>query len=340
VAVLHVTPVGWAATIAAIAGLLSLDWLLLGGDRRGIAFAQAVRWSVLYVVVSLAFGVVFGAIAGWDLGTQYFAGYIVEKSLSVDNLFVWVIIIGAFAVPAHLQPRALTTGIVLALLLRAVLIALGAALIDSFSFMFLIFGLALLATAVQLYRHRDKDPDVSENPIVSATRRLLAVTDSYRGARLLVRDHGRLALTPLFMALLAIGTTDVIFALDSIPAVFGITTHAYIVFAANAFALLGLRPLFFLVSGLLDRLIYMSTGLATVLAFIGVKLVLEFAHKHNGHVPQISTVTSLLVIVAVLGVTVLSSLAAVRREPGRPHAGAVRAPRQERPDRGLPPAGA
>jgi tellurite resistance protein TerC len=340
VAVLHVTPAGWAATIAAIAGLLSLDWLLLRGDRRGIAFAQAVRWSVLYVVVSLAFGVVFGAIAGWDLGTQYFAGYIVEKSLSVDNLFVWVIIIGAFAVPAHLQPRALTIGIVLALLLRAVLIALGAALIDSFSFMFLIFGLALLATAVQLYRHRDKDPDVSENPIVSATRRLLPVTDRYRGGRLLVRDHGRRALTPLFMALLAIGTTDVIFALDSIPAVFGITTHAYIVFAANAFALLGLRPLFFLVSGLLDRLIYMSTGLAAVLAFIGVKLVLEFAHKHDGHVPQISTVTSLLVIVAVLAVTVLSSLVAVRREPGRrAHAGAVRAPRQERPDGGLPPAG-
>jgi tellurite resistance protein TerC len=338
---LQVTAIGWAATIAAIAGLLSLDWLLLRGDRREVVFAQAVRWSVLYVFASLAFGVVFGVIAGWDLGTQYFVGYIVEKSLSVDNLFVWVIIIGAFAVPADLQPRALTIGIVVALLLRAVLIALGAVLIDSFSFMFLVFGLALLATAVQLYRHREKDPDVSENPIVRAARRLLPVTDTYEDGRLLVRAHGRLALTPLFMALLAIGTTDVIFALDSIPAVFGITTHGYIVFAANAFALLGLRPLFFLVSGLLDRLIYMSTGLAAVLAFIGVKLVLEFAHKQDAHIPQISTVTSLSVIVAVLAVTVLLSRVAVRREPGRrAHAGAVRAARQERPDRRLPPEGA
>ncbi len=330
---LHVSAGGWAATIAVIAGLLSVDWLLLGRGRREISFAQALRWSVLYVIVSLAFGVVFGAIGGWDLGAQYFVGYVVEKSLSVDNLFVFVIIIGAFAVPADLQPRVLTIGIVIALVLRAGLIAIGAALIESFSFMFLLFGLALLATGVQLYRHRDEDPDVSENPILRAARRVLPVTDSYGDGNLVVRGRSGLTFTPLFMALLTIGTTDVIFALDSIPAVFGITTHAYIVFAANAFALLGLRPLFFLVSGLLDRLIYMSSGLAAILAFIGVKLVLEFAHEHNAGVPQITTTTSLCVIVAVLAITVLASLRTVRREPERrAHAGAVRSAHEQRPD--------
>jgi tellurite resistance protein TerC len=331
---LHVTAAGWACTIAAIAGLLLADWLMLGRNRREVSFSQAVRWSVFYVVVSLAFGIVFGSIAGWDLGAQYFVGYVVEKSLSVDNLFVFVIIIGAFAVPADLQPRVLTIGIVVALALRAGLIVVGAALIDAFSFMFLFFGLALLVTGVQLYRHRDESPDVSDNPILRAARRVLPLTDSYEESRLLVRGRNGLAFTPLFMALLAIGTTDVIFALDSIPAVFGITTHAYIVFAANAFALLGLRPLFFLVSGLLDRLVYMSSGLAAILVFIGVKLVLEFAHEQGAHVPQITTVTSLSVIVAILAITVLASMLAARRDPGRrAHAGSVRSSRGERAEK-------
>jgi TerC family integral membrane protein len=347
---LHVTAGGWAATIGAIAGLLSLDWLLLGRRSRAISFAQAVRWSLLYIAAGLSFGAIFGLIAGWDLGAQYLVGYVVEKSLSVDNLFVFMILIGAFAVPARLQPRALTIGIVLALLLRAAMIALGAALLEAFSFMFLAFGLALLATSVQLHRHRDEDPDVGENPLLRAARRVLPLTDRYHDGRLVVRGGGAdggggggvniggggngrgFAFTPLFMALLAIGTTDVIFAFDSIPAVFGVTRHAYIVFAANAFALLGLRPLFFLVSGLLDRLIYISSGLAAILAFIGVKLVLEFGHEHvDSGIPHIGTVTSLVVVVAVLAITVLASLLEARRQPGRrAHAGAIRAGHQER----------
>jgi TerC family integral membrane protein len=340
---LHVTAGGWAATIAAIAGLLSLDWLLLGRGSRAVSFAQAVRWSLLYIAAGLSFGAVFGLIAGWDLGAQYLVGYVVEKSLSVDNLFVFLILIGAFAVPAHLQPRALTIGIVLALLLRAAMIALGAALLEAFSFMFLAFGLALLATSVQLYRHREEDPDVGENPLLRAARRVLPLTERYHDGALVVRGDGgggpgggggrKFAFTPLFMALLAIGTTDVIFAFDSIPAVFGISRHAYIVFAANAFALLGLRPLFFLVSGLLDRLIYISTGLASILAFIGVKLVLEFGHEHvDSGIPEIGTLTSLAVVVAVLAITVVASLLMARRQPGRrAHAGAIRAGHQERP---------
>jgi len=223
-----------------------------------VSVGQATRWSVFYIAVAVLFGVALGLTAGWDLGAQYFAGYVVEKSLSVDNLFVFVIIMGTFAVPAAQQSRLLMIGIVGALLLRGVFIALGAAMLDAFSFTYLLFGLALAVTAVQLFRHRNQDPSVADNPLVAATRRVLPVSDDYEGHRLVLRRGGRRVVTPLFVALVAIASTDVLFALDSIPAVFGVTRHAYIVFAANAFALLGLRPLFFLVSGLLDRLVYLS----------------------------------------------------------------------------------
>ena len=280
---LDVTLAGWIATLAVIVGLLALDLLVAGRRGREIRFGEALGWSVFYVLAGLLFGVAFGFLAGWDLATEYFAGYVVEKSLSVDNLFVFVIIVSSFAVPAQHQAKALTFGIILALVLRAVLIALGAALLDLFSVTFLIFGLALLATAVQLFRHRDHDPSTEDNPLVATARRALPVTTSYDGGRIVTRAGGRRRLTPMFLVLLAIGTTDVLFALDSIPAVFGVTDHAYIVFAANAFALVGLRALFFLVSGLLDRLVYLSTGLAAILGLIGVKLVLHFAHlQHAG----------------------------------------------------------
>ena len=244
--VLTVTVAGWMATIAAITGLLVLDWVALGRRPHEVHLAEAARWSVLYVAVSVLFGVVFALLNGWDLGAQYFAGYVVEKSLSVDNLFVFVIIIGSFAVPAAQRAKVLTIGIVIALVLRAAFIALGAALLELFSFMFLIFGLTLLATAVQLFRHRREDPDVGDNVLVTLARRALPMSTHYDGAKILTRERGRRVLTPLFLALLAIGSTDLLFAFDSIPAVFGVTSHAYIVFAANAFALLGLRPLFFL----------------------------------------------------------------------------------------------
>jgi tellurite resistance protein TerC len=327
---LHVTAGGWAATIALIAGLLIVDLLVSARRRAPIEFRAALGWSVFYVSVALLFGVVFGVVAGWDLGAQYFAGYLVEKSLSVDNLFVFVIILARFAVPTELQSRALTIGIVLALLLRGILIALGAALIATFSFMFLIFGLALIATALQLYRHRAEDPRVEDNALVAVVRRLLPFTDSYHGGRLVTRVDSRRTLTPLLLVLLAVGSTDVLFALDSIPAVFGVTQHPYIVFVANAFALLGLRALFFLVQGLLDRLVYLSVGLAVILAFIGVKLILHFVHTQSEAVPGISTGVSLGVIAVVLAGTTIASLIKVRRDPAaRAHAGALRA--QPRP---------
>ena len=247
-----------------------------------------------------------------------------EKSLSVDNLFVFVIIMGTFAVPPEHQQRVLTFGIIAALALRAVFIALGAALLSLLSFMFLIFGLLLLWTAVRLYRHRDEDPDISNNALVRSSRKILPVSDTYVGGRLIARVGGRRVVTPLFIVFIAIGGTDILFALDSIPAVFGVTDQAYIVFVANAFALLGLRALFFLVTGLLDRLVYLSSGLALILAFIGVKLILHWAHGLNPRVPEITTGLSLAVIGVVLAVTTVASLIKSRRDPtARAHAGAV-----------------
>jgi tellurite resistance protein TerC len=284
---------------------------------------------VFYVGVAVAFGVIFGLIAGWDYGAEYFAGYVVEKSLSVDNLFVFVVIMATFAVPPEHQQRVLTFGILAALVMRAIFIALGAALISAFSFMFLIFGLLLVFTAVQLFRHRDQDPDIDDNALVRLTRRVFPVTDTWDGGRLITRVEGRRVATPLFVVFVALGSTDILFALDSIPAVFGVTEEAFIVFAANAFALLGLRALYFLVTGLLDRLVYLSTGLSLILAFIGAKLMLHYGHLQNDDIPEIATSTSLLVITAVLVITVVASLAKARRDPhARAHAGSLRDTRQ------------
>ncbi|PTH83609.1 tellurium resistance protein TerC [Streptomyces sp. A244] len=321
---MSVTAVGWVLTIAVLVALLAVD-LVVGTVRpHAVRFREAAFWSIFYIAVAMVFGVVFAQVVGWEYGAQYFAGYVVEKSLSVDNLFVFVIIMSTFAVPREHQQRVLTFGIIAALVLRAVFIALGAALLSLFSFMFLIFGLLLLWTAVQLYRHRDQDPDVENNVLVRSCRRLLPLTDTYDGGRLVTRIGGRRAVTPLFVVFIAIGGTDILFALDSIPAVFGVTEEAYIVFAANAFALLGLRALYFLVTGLLDRLVYLSAGLAVILAFIGVKLVLHWGHGIESSIPEISTAVSLVVIGAVLTVTTVASVIRSRRDPtARAHAGAV-----------------
>ena len=322
---LHVTTAGWAATVGLIALLLALDLLVSGRRPHAVGFREALAWSIFYIAVAVMFGVVFGVIAGWDFGAQYFAGYVVEKSLSVDNLFVFVVIMTTFAVPAEYQQKVLTIGILLALVLRAIFIALGAALLAAFSFMFLVFGLLLVATAVQLFRHRDQDPSVEDNALVAIARRRLPFTDRYDDGRLVTRLDDRRVLTPLFLVLLAIGSTDILFALDSIPAIFGISREAFIVFAANAFALLGLRALFFLVSGLLDRLVYLSTGLSLILAFIGAKLILHFGHLQSDSIPEIATSTSLIVIVVILIVTTIASLLRLRRDPAaRAHAGSLR----------------
>ncbi len=327
---LEVTPAAWAATIGLILGLLAIDLLVAGARPHAVGFREAIAWSLFYVGVALAFGIVFAAVSGWKFGTEYFAGYIVEKSLSVDNLFVFVIIMGRFAVPSEYQHRVLTFGIVAALLMRAVFISLGAALLSVFSFAFLLFGLLLLFTAVQLFRHRNEDPAVDDNVVVIIARRVLPLTDRYAGGRLVTRIGERRMFTPLVLVLLAIGTTDVLFALDSIPAVFGVTEEAFIVFTANAFALLGLRALYFLVSGLLDRIVYLSTGLSVILGFIGLKLVLHFLHKQEDAIPEVSIGLSLAVIVGVLTVTIAASLIKARRDPrARAHAGSLRRTAQQ-----------
>jgi tellurite resistance protein TerC len=298
-----------------------------------MSFRAAAIWSLIYVAVAAIFGVGLGLIDGWDIGTQFLAGYVVERSLSIDNLFVFVIIMSTFTVPAEYQSRVLGVGIALALVLRAIFIAAGSVLLSAFSFMFLVFGIGLIATAVQLFRHRDEDPELSDNAVVALARRRLPLTDRYHGKRIVTRVDGRRMLTPLFIVLVAIATTDFLFALDSIPVVYGVTTNGWLVLAANAFALLGLRPLFFLVTGLLDRLVYLSTGLSLILVFIGVKLVLHFGHLQSHSIPTISTGVSLGVIVVVLAVTILASLVMVHREPRRrAHAGSLRA---SHPDREL-----
>ncbi|CAM5700120.1 TerC family protein [Streptomyces griseomycini] len=326
---LDISGATWVVTISVIVGLLALD-LTLGWVRpHRVGFREAAAWSVFYVAAAVVFGLWFMGAYGGTYGTEYFAGYLVEKSLSVDNLFVFVIIMTTFTVPEEHQQKVLSFGIVLALVMRAVFIALGAALISAFSFMFLLFGLLLIYTAVQLYRHRDEDPDVEDNGVVRTARRLLPVTEGYVDGRILTRVEGRRMVTPLLIVLIAIGSVDLLFALDSIPAVFGVTEEPYIVFVANAFALLGLRALFFLVKGLLDRLVYLSTGLAVILAFIGAKLVLHWAHEDISHsVPEISTPLSLVVIGIVLAVATVASLIKTRRDPtSKAHAGSLKAHR-------------
>jgi tellurite resistance protein TerC len=323
--VLEISGLTWGVTIALILGLLAVDLVLAAMRPHKVGFKEALAWSLFYIGVAIAFGVWFAAAYGGDAGTQYFAGWIVEKSLSVDNLFVFVIIMTTFAVPERHQHKVLTFGIILALIMRGIFIALGATLLSLFSFVFLLFGLLLIYTAVQLFRHRDEDPDVESNGVVRSAKRLLPVTEEYDEGKLVTKVDGKRMVTPLFIVLIAIGSIDLLFALDSIPAVFGVTDVPFIVFAANAFALLGLRALFFLVAGLLDRLVYLSTGLALILAFIGVKLILHWAHTDiSPAFPEIPTPLSLGVILAVLVVVTVASLLKTRKDPTlHAHAGSI-----------------
>lgn len=334
---LEISSLTWGVTIGVIIALLAVDLILAALRPHKVGFREATAWSVFYIAVAIGFGVWFAMAHGGDFGTQYFAGYIVEKSLSVDNLFVFVIIMTTFAVPEEHQHKVLTFGIILALIMRAIFIAVGATLLSLFSFMFLLFGLLLIYTAIQLFRHRDEDPDVENNIMIRATRKILPISDDYDGGKLLTRREGRRMATPLLAVLIAIGSVDLLFALDSIPAVFGVTSEPYIVFTANAFALLGLRALFFLVKGLLDRLVYLSTGLSIILAFIGVKLILHWGHVDiNPQIPEINTYLSLVVIIGILAIVTVASLIKTRKDPtAKAHPGSLRATRkkpQERPD--------
>ena len=319
---MEVTLALWGVTLAGIAGLILLDFVTVSRKPHEVMFKEALLWSIFYIAIAIAFGVSMWVWQGADIGTQYFAAYLVEKSLSVDNLFVFIIILAQFAVPVELHQRVLLVGVVLALFLRAIFIAIGAAALSAFAFTFVIFGAILIWTGIQLARHRNEDPEPKDNAVVRVVRKRFAVSDAYDGTRLLTRIDGRRAATPLLLVMIAIGSTDLLFALDSIPATFGVTQIPYLVFAANAFALLGLRALYFLLKGLLDKLVYLSTGLAVILVFIGIKLVLTYLHEINPSIPHISTNQSLLFIGLVLVVVAVASWLKVRKDPeARAHAG-------------------
>jgi tellurite resistance protein TerC len=314
----------WAATIGVVVLLLAIDFVV-GRNPHEVRMREAALWSVFYIAVALAFGVVVWVTSGAQFGTEYYTAWLVEKSLSVDNLFVFVIIFAKFAVPATLQQRALLIGVMLALVLRAIFIAVGAAALEKFAITFVVFGGFLIWTAVQLFRHRNEDADLEDNALLTFARRRLPMTDSYSGNHLWIRENGRRLFTPLFLVLLAVGSTDLLFALDSIPATFGVTEEPFLVFAANAFALLGLRALFFVLRGLLDKLIYLSVGLSIILGFIGAKLILTYFHEVNKDIPKIDTLVSLAVIITILTITTVASLVKARRDPSaHAHSGSLR----------------
>ena len=326
----------WAVTVAAIVGMLVFDFVGHVRTPHAPSLRESAIWSAAYVGIAIVFGLLVLVVSGADFAGQYFAGYVTEKSLSVDNLFVFVLIMAAFGVPRELQQKVLLFGISFALVLRTVFIFVGAAAIEQFSWVFYLFGAILIYTAWVQARSggHGHDEDYQENAVLRFARRRLRTTDDYHGDRMAVRLDGRRYLTPLAIALLAIGTADVIFAVDSIPAIFGLTTETYLVFTANAFSLLGLRQLFFLIDALLDKLVYLSYGLAVILGFIGVKLVIHALHTDErtsvnggGHVtliPEVPTWLSLLVILLTLVVTTVASLIRSRRdERERVHAPAA-----------------
>ena len=327
---MDVSNLAWVVTIGAIAALILVDLFTVSSKPHDVMFKEATLWSIFYIGIAVAFGMWVWSSYGSEFGTEYFAAYLVEKSLSVDNLFVFVIILTQFAVPSIYHQRVLLIGVMLALVLRAIFIAVGAAALAAFSFTFVIFGAILIWTGVGLFRHWDEDPDPSENFIVKRIRKRMATVDEYHGTKLFIRQNGKRFATPMFLVMISIGATDLLFALDSIPATFGVTSEAFLVFAANAFALLGLRALYFLLKGLLDKLIYLSLGLSIILIFIGIKLVLTFVHEIYTEVPKIPTLWSLAVIALILVVSTVASLIKSKQDPeAKAHAGRITASHHE-----------
>src|SRR4051812_1313319 len=316
----------WALTIAAIVGMLVFDYIGHVRKPHAPSLRESAIWSAVYIGIAVVFGLLVLWFYGAEFGGEYFAGYITEKSLSIDNLFVFVLIMASFGVPRELQQKVLLFGITFALALRTVFIVVGAAAIENFSWVFYLFGAILIYTAWIQARSggHGGGEDYKENRVLPLARKVLPTTEEYRSDRMTVRIQGKRFITPLAIALIAIGSADVIFAVDSIPAIFGLTQETYLVFAANAFSLLGLRQLFFLIDGLLDRLVYLSYGLAVILGFIGAKLVIHALHtnelpfvnggEHITLIPEIPTWLSLLVILATLVVTTVASPAKNRRD--------------------------
>lgn len=298
-------------------GLLLFDFIFHVRKAHIPTLAEAARWSAVYVGIAVLFGLGTWIFGGATMGTEYFAGYVTEKALSVDNLFVFLIIMTSFKVPRADQQKVLLFGIVFSLIARTGFIFLGAALISSFAWVFYLFGLILLITAGNLLKPEGEDSHTADNIMVRLARKLFHTTDTYDGDKMFTVQDGKRVMTPMLLVMVAIGGTDILFALDSIPAIFGLTQNVFIVFTATAFSLLGLRQLYFLIDGLLDRLVYLSHGLAAVLALIGVKLVLHALHENNvpfindGRpvpVTEIGTGLSLSLILGILVVTVLASI--------------------------------
>ncbi|MFE9168551.1 TerC family protein [Streptomyces kebangsaanensis] len=309
----------WALTIVGLAALISVDFFI-GRKPHDVSIKEAGIWTVVWVALACLFGLGLFAFGGGRPAGEFFAGFITEKSLSVDNLFVFVLIMAKFAVPSKYQQRVLLVGVLIALVLRAVFITAGAAIIASFSWVFYLFGAFLIWTAWKLIQEArsggDDEEEFEENRLLKAAERRFGVADRYHGTKLWIRQNGKRVMTPMLVVMLAIGTTDILFALDSIPAIFGLTKDPYIVFTANAFALMGLRQLYFLIGGLLKKLVHLSYGLSVILGFIGVKLVLHALHESGVDVPEISIPVSLGVICAVLAVTTVTSLIAARKQAG------------------------
>ncbi|MFD9741588.1 TerC family protein [Umezawaea sp. NPDC059074] len=325
----------WIATIAGLLVLLAIDLVIVDRKPHEVTIGEAGRWVTFYVAVAIAFGAGLWYFAGSQPATEFFAGYITEYSLSVDNLFIFLIIMTAFKVPSIHQHKVLLIGILMALVMRGIFIAVGAAVIEQFSWVFYIFGAFLIYTAYNLARtnHDEEEDEFKENAALRIVRKVFPVTDSFHEAKSFVKLNGKRFVTPMFIVIVAIGTTDLLFALDSIPAIFGLTKEPFLVFAANAFALMGLRQLYFLLGGLLSKLVYLSVGLSVILGFIGVKLILEALHTNtfsflnDGEglpVPTIGIELSLGVIVGVLAITTVASLIKVKRHPeAAKHVGSV-----------------
>ena len=306
----------WVITLVALVAIIVFDLIIV--DRRPHDFTarEATKWIGVYVFLAMVFAVIVWFQYGASFAGQFVAGYITEYSLSVDNLFVFLVIMTSFAVPSALQHRVLLVGIVIALILRGILIVVGAEIIERFQGVFFIFAAFLFFTAWKVWSGEDEEPDPDTNRMVTFISKRVPTTTEYDGSRLVTKISGKRFLTPLALVMLAIGTTDLLFALDSIPAVFGITSEAYLVFAANAFALMGLRQLFFLIRDLITKLRHLNKGIALILVFIGIKLLLEACHSVLGwNVPLVPVWLSLVVIIAILAVTTLLSLRPQKESP-------------------------
>ncbi|MGW9040275.1 TerC family protein [Streptomyces sp. NPDC055721] len=319
----------WVLTILGLVALIGADFFI-GRKPHDVSVKEAGIWTIVWVVLAVLFGIGLLVFGNSQASGEFFAGYVTEKSLSVDNLFVFILIMAKFSVPSHLQQRVLLVGVVIALVLRTIFIVAGAAVIANFSWVFYIFGAFLIYTAwklIQEARADEEEEDWEENRLLKSVEKKFGVADKYHGTKLFIRVNGKRVLTPLMVVMIAIGTTDILFALDSIPAIFGLTQDPYIVFTANAFALMGLRQLYFLIGGLLKKLVHLSYGLSVILGFIGVKLVLHALHESGVHVPEISIGFSLAVIGGVLVVTTITSLIASKKQAQREAAESAAGPK-------------